>query len=186
MSSLLPLWVGVFSLFALHYSLTSSLLATGYISTIEVGPDDTFNDLEAKLSKEFKITGKLTCHSPGEARDVNKDRESQRVRDVFPNPALFHIRIIPDKQPVEAETPVGTERHNLSIHDNVVEDRGDMYNKILYPELHVTPVVATINGNRATGDGVQTNHIGDYGPIRGGSWIQNCDSTTLDYRRRFL
>ena len=138
--------------------------------TTEVGDEETFIDLGARISREHGLRGQLTLLAPGEARNV---KGSQRVRTVFPNNTLFHLGVIPDKKPVEAEAPAGTKGHILSIHDNTVEDDAEQDNVILYPQAHVDRAVsstnASIHGNRASGKGKQKNLIGS--PIRAGSRV---------------
>ena len=127
----------------------------------------------------------MTCHSSMEARDMKQDRGPQRLRDVYPKPTTFNVRVVSDKKPGEAENPAAagttTERHELSIDNNTVEDQGDMDNKISYPEQNVSAVSAAIRGNMARGNGVQTNFIGHCSPVRSGPRIEKGSSTAVGY-----
>lgn len=107
---------------------------------------------------------------PGEASVVKKYHGSQRVRAVFPaERTLFHIGVIPDKKPAEAEAPAATKGHNLFIRENSAEDDAEQDNVILYPGSPVgraaVNITAGIHGNKASGKSKQNNQIG--GPIRG-------------------
>ena len=156
-------------LFALYYSLTSSLQANCSVVTTEVGDEETFNELGARVSKEHNLLGRLTWHSPGEPRDVNKYQGPQRVKKVFPKPVLFHIGVVRDKKATEAETPAGTAEHNLFIRENTTKDDAEQDNEIDYPETPVggagVNISAEIARNSASGKSKQKNRIG--GPRRG-------------------
>ena len=160
---------GLLSLFTLRCSLTSSVPASCKVVTTEVGPEDTCNDVEARVAKTHGLLGQLTWHSPGETRDVNKlwkeNKGSHLVRKIFPNPSLFHLRVISDKKAVEAGAEAGTIKHDCAIHDNDVLESGDQKNGIWYPEQRAGQGVASkarINGNKASGKGKQTNQIGGH------------------------
>ena len=131
-SSLFPFLWELFSLSAFHYSLTSCLIAKRSVITTEIGPEETFIDLGTRISKEHGLQGQLVFHAPGEAKEVQKIQGSQRVRAVFPDHTLFNIGVIPDKKPVEAEAPVGTEgQANLFIRENPTTDDAEQDNVIL-------------------------------------------------------
>ena len=153
---------------SLPYSLTSSLLANKVVTT-EVGPDETFTDLEARVSKEHNIPGKLTWHSPGEARDVNRLSGSQRVTTVFPDPTLFHIGVIAEEKPAEEETVASAESRDFCIQENVAQDSAVQENVDSYPESPTKRVVARIIGNKTLGNSTHINRI--KGPMRASSEI---------------
>lgn len=172
MSSLLPFWGAFYSLFVLHYSLTSSLLAKFSLILTEVGPEETFSDVGTRLSKAHGVRGQLILHTPGEARELQK-YESQRVRDVFPDQTSFQFSFIPDQKPVEPEAPVVTDGHNLYVRGNTSEGHAEQDNVLPYPAPPVgrvaVSVTAGIQGNRATGNSKQRNQIG--GHTRGRTWF---------------
>ena len=158
---------GLFPLFTLRYSLTSSLPANSKVFTIEVGPEDTCSDVEARVAKKHNLLGQLTWHSPGDARDVNKlwkeNQGSHLVRKIFPNTSLFQVGVVSDNKAVKAKADAGTEKHDYAIDKNFATKNGDQDNWIGYPEQHSGRAVnskARVRGNIASGTAKQKNQIG--------------------------
>ena len=153
----------------LHYSLTLFLLAKCSLIPTEVGPEQAFIDLVTRLSKEHGIQGRVILQAPGEARELPKDQGSQHVRDVFPTQTSVQFGFIPHKHPVEAETPVVTDRHDIYVRENIAEGHAEQDNVMPYPEPPVgraaVNFTAGIQGNKASGNSKQKNQI--EGPIRG-------------------
>ena len=155
---------GLFSLFTLRYSLTSSLPANYKVVITEVGPADTCRDVEARVAKKHCLLGQLTWHSPGDARDVNKlwkeNQGSHLVREIFPTTSLF---VISDNKAVKAKADAGTVKHDYAVDGNYAEEDVDQENWIGYPEQHPGRVVeskARVRGNMASGKAKQKNQIG--------------------------
>ena len=149
------------SLFTLHYSLISCLRAVDFSLETEVGLEDTCADVEARIAKKHGLLG------PFEDRDVNilckEDQGSHLVRDIFPKSSSSHLGHCPDDKPMEAKAAVGTEENDYAIDNNIVEDEGDQDNEISYYKQAVGRTVAIrakISGNKVSGKGKQSNHIG--------------------------
>lgn len=158
---------GLFSLFTLRYSLTSSLPENSEDFTIEVGPEDTCSDVEARVAKKHNLLGQLTWRSPGDTRDVNKlwkeNQGSHLVKKIFPNTSLFYLGVVSGNKAVKAKIDAGTEKHDYAIEKNFATKNGDQDNWIGYPEQHPGRVVeskARVRENIASGTAKQKNQIG--------------------------